>query len=58
MDKCMENGGINNRISLRSNSVGYIHMVICGFLESFPLIFDEKRYKLINFAPKTESVDN
>jgi len=34
-----------------------IHRVICGFLERFTLIFDGKRYKLINFAPKMEIVD-
>ena len=35
-----------------------IHSVIIKFLVRFPQIFDEKRYKLINFAPKKEIVDN
>lgn len=34
-----------------------IHSVIIKFLVRFPQIFDEKRYKLINFAPKLEIVD-
>jgi len=35
-----------------------IHQFIYSFQESFPPFFDGKRYKLINFAPKTKSVDN
>ena len=35
-----------------------MHTLICRFFKSFPRIFDGKRYKLINFAPKTEMVDN
>ena len=34
-----------------------IHRVIMKFLEIFPPIFDGKRYKLINFAPKQGIVD-
>lgn len=34
-----------------------IHRVICMFSVTFPQIFDEKRYKLSNFAPKLEIVD-
>ena len=38
--------------------IGYMHLLIYRFLESFPRFFDGKRYKLINFAPKKEIVDN
>jgi hypothetical protein len=37
---------------------GDIHTVICRFSERFPRFFAGKRYKLINFAPKFEIVDN
>ena len=33
------------------------HRLIQAFFERFPLFFAEKRYKLINFAPKSEIVD-
>ena len=33
------------------------HRVICMFSATFPQIFDGKRYKLSNFAPKLEIVD-
>ena len=38
--------------------VVYIHSYIMPIFERFPLFFFEKRYKLINFAPKMEIVDN
>ena len=34
-----------------------IHSYITMIFERFPLFFAEKRYKLINFAPKTRIVD-
>ena len=44
---------------INTSEVGYvdIQMVIIAFLERFPPFFAEKRYKLINFAPKLEIVD-
>ena len=38
--------------------VVYIHSYITMIFERFPPFFAEKRYKLINFAPKMEIVDN
>ena len=38
--------------------VVYIHSYITMILERFPPFFAEKRYKLINFAPEMEIVDN
>jgi len=35
-----------------------IHNYITLIFERFPLFFAEKRYKLINFAPEMEIVDN
>ena len=35
-----------------------MHLLIYGFFERFPPFFDRKRYKLSNFAPKKEIVDN
>ena len=35
-----------------------IHSYITLIFERFPLFFAEKRYKLINFAPEMEIVDN
>ena len=35
-----------------------IHRFIIAFFERFPPFFAEKRYKLINFAPEMEIVDN
>ena len=58
MDKCVENVGINSEISNQTVGTEDIHTLIFGFSTSFPPIFDEKKYKLINFAPKTEIVDN
>ena len=34
-----------------------IHIIILQFFASFPPFFAGKRYKLINFAPKTRIVD-
>ena len=34
-----------------------INSVLHGFFITFPLFFDEKRYKLINFAPNFETVN-
>ena len=44
---------------INSSEVGYmdIHRFIITFFERFPPFFAEKRYKLINFAPKLEIVD-
>jgi hypothetical protein len=58
VDKYVDNGGIKWYISNQKVSDRYIHRVISGFLVRFPQIFDGKRYKLINFAPKLEMVDN
>ena len=35
-----------------------MHTFIHGFFLSFPRFFAEKRYKLSNFAPKLEIVEN
>ena len=58
VEKCVENSGIKWELLAEVSEAKDIHRVIYGFFERFPLIFDGKRYKLINFAPKTESVDN
>ena len=60
VDKCVENVWTERIFQIgRFRPVfNVIHPLILGFSESFPRIFDRKRYKLINFAPKTEIVDN
>jgi len=35
-----------------------MNQVFCDEYKSFPRFFAEKRYKLCNFAPKIEMVDN
>ena len=40
------------------NELVNIHNYITLIFERFPLFFAEKRYKLINFAPEMEIVDN
>lgn len=35
-----------------------IHVFFIHFFETFPRFFAEKKYKLSNFAPKYETVDN
>lgn len=36
----------------------YSRQVFLQLFETFPLFFAEKRYKLCNFAPELENVDN
>ena len=58
VEKCVENCGIRWGLLAEVSEVEDIHRVIYGFFERFPPIFDGKRYKLINFAPEMEIVDN
>jgi len=58
VDKCVENGGITMDFLNEEVRVRDIHRVIYRFFASFPRFFAGKRYKLINFAPKSEIVDN
>ena len=60
------NNSVDNYVDNFRKSCGYqkrnkgmedIHRVICMFSATFPQIFDGKRYKLSNFAPKLEIVD-
>ena len=58
----MDNYGYNSYTypyySQWQNSTCEYPQYITMIFERFPLFFAEKRYKLINFAPEMEIVDN
>ncbi len=50
LENHVDNLQLINRYKTKHHAIVDIHKVIKTFLRSFPPIYNEKRYKLINFA--------
>ena len=57
MDKIVDKQGVINSPTGAICGVWINTQVIKSIFQSFPRIFTEKRYKLINFAPNWGNVD-
>ena len=57
VDNYVENFVDYSQNTISRQDLVNIHTFIITIWTTFPLIFAEKRYKLINFAPKKDIVD-
>ena len=58
VDNYVDNGGKNGGKTAAGQECVNKSPVIHEEIQTFPLFFAEKRYKLCNFAPKKKMVDN
>ena len=58
MDNCVENYRKNTHTAAKRARKVDINNLYTSLYTTFPLFFAEIRYKLSNFAPKTENVEN